>query len=156
MNSQISGLDWQILEALQEDGRSTVSQLSRQLNRSRNTISEHMTRLQDTGVLDQVSACVDVEKLGFGITAFIRLQASSTKHRDITDALLDLPEVAECHVLTGSDLVMLKVHARDMPHLRELVDGMTRFGSTETYIVFATLRDRVSVNPLLKRVAAGG
>lgn len=156
MSSQISGLDWQILEALQADGRTTVSQLSRKLHRSRNTISEHMTRLQDTGVLDQVSACVDAEKLGFGITAFIRLQASSSKHRDITDALLDLAEVAECHVLTGSDLVMLKVLARDMAHLRELVDGMTRFGSTETYIVFATLRDQVVINPALKRVATSG
>ena len=153
--ASLTGLDWQILELLQRDGRIRISALAATLSRSRSTISEHIARLQECGVLGSFSADVDEEKLGFGLSAFVRLHAPSTHHRDIVKAITGIPEVAECHVLTGSDLLMIRVVARDMPHLRELVDGFTRFGSTVTDIIFSTLKHRVQIDQRLRQSAQG-
>jgi Lrp/AsnC family leucine-responsive transcriptional regulator len=146
----LNGLDWQLLELLQQDGRMTVSQLARRLRRSRSTIAEHLAKLQEAGVLRGVSAQVDEERLGFGLSAFVRLQASSSEHRRIINAVIALPEVAECHVLTGTDLLMMRLVARDMPHLRELVDRLTVYGATQTDVVFSTLKSQLLIDTSLR------
>ena len=147
----LTGLDWQILELLQHVGRMKISDLAGTLSRSRSSISEHISKLRDSGVLSRISAQVDEEKLGFGVSAFVRLHAPSSRHRDIFNTITEIPEVAECHVLTGSDLLMMRVVARDMPHLRDLVDGFTHLGSTVTDVIFSTIKQQVKVDQKLRK-----
>lgn len=149
----VNDLDWRLLEAIEKDGRRTVSDLAADLGVSRSTVSEHLEQLKSTGVLRGFGADVDVERLGFGVSAFVRMTASSSQHRRVVAAVEDMPEVAECHVLTGRDLLMLRIIARDIAHLRSVVDGLTRYGDTQTDIVFATTRDRVSINARLRDAA---
>jgi Lrp/AsnC family leucine-responsive transcriptional regulator len=150
-NELLKGLDWQILELLQHDSRMTISEIASRLNRSRSSILEHIRTMQDAGILKSFSIEVDEEKLGFGIVAFVRLQASSSHHREIVSTIDQVPEIAECHVLTGSDLLMMRVVARDMSHLRELVDGFTKWGSTTTDVIFSTVKTRLQISPQLRR-----
>ncbi len=129
----------------------SISELASRLGRSRSNISEHLEKLQDAGVLSAISAQVDEQKLGFGISAFIRLQAVSSRHRQIVNVVTGLAEVAECHVLAGAELLIIRVVARDMPHLRELVDGLTKFGATRTDIIFATVKQQLQLDDALRQ-----
>lgn len=150
---KLKGMDWQILELLQDDSRMSVSELAGRLNRSRASISDHIRQLQESGILAAFTTRVSEEKLGFGISAFVRLHAGSARHREIVAAIDQIPEVTECHVLTGSDLLMMRVVARDMPHLRDLVDGFTRWGSTTTDVIFSTVKHAIRVGAPLRRAA---
>ena len=152
-NSAISALDWQLIELLQKNSRATISELAKSLNRSRSTITERLERLVESGVIQSFEAKVDSEKLGFGLKAFIRLSAGSQSHRQIVDVISKIPEVVECHVLTGSELLIIQVVAKDMAHLRTMVDGLTAYGSTQTDVVFATIKDGLVVNEKLKKLA---
>ncbi|MEP1742511.1 MAG: Lrp/AsnC family transcriptional regulator [Kangiellaceae bacterium] len=145
-NYSMTTLDWKILEKLQQDGRTSVSELAKNLNRSRSNISEHIEQLLSHGILKQFSITIDPEKLGFGVSAFVRLQASSKDHRKIINHVNDLPEVAECHVMTGSELLVMRVICKDMPHLRSLVDSLTQFGATQTDVIFATVKSEIKVD----------
>lgn len=147
-----SGLDWQILELLQSNGRVTVSEIAKQLDRSRSNIAERLERLHETGIIHKITADIDTEKLGFGIKAFVRLKASSHHHRKTINAITKLPEVSECHVLTGAELLLIQVIAKDMPHLRDLVDRLTQYGSTQTDIVFATVKNQIVVDVKLRKL----
>tara|TARA_R110001592_G_scaffold348797_1_gene643243 strand:+ start:218 stop:700 length:483 start_codon:yes stop_codon:yes gene_type:complete len=147
----LSGLDWQILHALQVNGRIPISDLATQLNRSRSSISEHIRKLQDMGVIEGFSVRINEEKVGVGLSAFVRLQADSSQHRKIVETVDQIPEVAECHVLTGTDLLMMRVVAKDMAHLRDLVDGFTRWGATTTDVIFSTVKHQLGASPLLRR-----
>lgn len=148
---QPGGLDWQILNALQNNARISISDLATQLNRSRSSISEHIRLLQDRGVIKGFSVQINEEGIGVGISAFVRLQADSSQHRLIVETVDQIPEVAECHVLTGTDLLMMRVVARDMPHLRQLVDGFTEWGSTVTDVIFSTVKQQLVISPQLRR-----
>ena len=94
---------------------------------------------------------VDEEKLGLGISAFVRLQASSANHRKIINAINDIPEAAECHVLTGSELVIIRFVAIDMAHLRSLVVNLTQYGSTQTDVIFSTVKSHLKINSELHK-----
>ena len=61
-----------------------------------------------------------------------------------------MPEVAECHVLTGSELVIIRLVARDMSHLRDLVDRLTVYGSTQTDVIFSTVKNNLKINEKLQ------
>jgi len=150
----LTGLDWQLLQLLQENGRMTVSEISTRLGRSRSNVSEHLKKLLDSGVLSAISTRLNEEKLGFGLSAFVRLKATSFRHREIVNAVVEMPEVAECHVLTGSELLIIRIVARDMPHLRDLVDGLTQYGSTHTDVIFSTVKDGLKVNHSLRKTLA--
>lgn len=150
-DSSLTSFDWRLLELLQVNGRMTISELANQLGRSRSNISEHLLKLQDTGILSAISTQIDEEKLGFGISAFVRLQATSAKHREIIEAITKVPEVAECHVLTGAELLIIRVVAINISHLRELVDGFTQFGATQTDIVFSTVKQQLTINQTLRK-----
>jgi Lrp/AsnC family transcriptional regulator, leucine-responsive regulatory protein len=149
----LTGLDWQILELMNSDGRISISDIANQLNRSRSSISEHIDQMRSQGIIKGSSTTLDAEKMGFGLKAFVRLSAPSSEHRTVIKTIIDLPEVQECHVLTGAELVIIQIVARDMPHLRGLVDGLTQFGSTQTDIVFATVKDKWHVSQKLREIA---
>ncbi|GJM08857.1 MAG: transcriptional regulator [Lysobacteraceae bacterium] len=146
-NAPLTGFDWQLLQLLQQDGRASISELAKQLGRSRSTVTEQIQRLRDMGVITGVAATLNEEKLGFGISAFVRLSAGSSRHRQIVSAVCEIPEVAECHVLTGSELLMIRLVAKDMAHLRSLVDTLTQYGSTHTDVIFSTVKSELKIDP---------
>lgn len=150
VNQSIDGQDWQLLMLLQHDGRMSISDIAKQLGRSRSNISERIEKLKDSGILQNISADINEEKLGFGISAFVRIQAGSNKHRKIVNALCDIAEVAECHVLTGAELVIVRVVAKNMPHLRLIVDGMTCYGETQTDVIFSSVKRKLVIEQSLK------
>lgn len=119
--------------------------LAEQLGRARNTIAERIERLQDDGVLKHFTVNLDQEKLGFGISAFVKLEAASVNHRKIVAAVCELKAVSECHVLAGDELLLIRIHAKDMPELRAVVDQLTQFGSTSTDIIFATVKSQLDL-----------
>jgi Lrp/AsnC family transcriptional regulator, leucine-responsive regulatory protein len=151
--NQLPGLDWQILEIINNDGRISISDIATQLNRSRSSISEHIEHMQLSGIIKGFSAEVDPEKIGLGLKAFVRLSAPSSEHRKVVNLVVDLPEVTECHVLTGAELLLIQIVARDMPHLRGLVDQLTQYGSTQTDIVFASVKQKLTINQKLRNIA---
>ncbi len=148
--SSLTTLDWKILGLLQENSRITVSEVASQLSRSRSNISEHFEKLREMGVIDQFSIVINEQKLGFGVSAFVRLAAGSKDHRRIINQLCNRPEVAECHVLTGSELVILRVVAVNMTHLREFIDQLTEYGSTQTDIIFSTVKHQLQATTSLR------
>ncbi len=147
---KLNGLDWQLLAALANDARATVSELAKSLGRSRSSITEHLKKLLELNVITNFGINIDEESLGVGLTAFVRLEADSSQHREIVETVVKIPEVAECHVLTGSDLLLMRVIARDMPHLRDLVDGFTAWGATSTDVIFSTVKSSLEISPALR------
>lgn len=149
-NQSMDSQDWQLLSLLQRDGRMSISDIANQLGRSRSNISERIEKLKDSGILQNISADINEEKLGFGISAFVRIQAGSSKHRKIINGLCELAEVAECHVLTGAELVIVRVVAKNMSHLRDIVDNMTCYGETHTDVIFSSVKRNLVIEQSLK------
>ena len=110
------------------------------------TVHARLARLVETGALRGFHADVDLERLGFGIQAMVRIQLreQGTGLGELAERLLALPQVLELYHVSGSEDLLLRVAARDTRSLRDLVvERLLEAGEArhvETSIVFEHLR----------------
>jgi Lrp/AsnC family transcriptional regulator, leucine-responsive regulatory protein len=136
MTGNLDPTDWAILAELQRDGRIALSELGRRVNLSASATTERVRRLESAGVITGYRAEVDLAKAGYAVLAVVRLKYPGNRHEPLHALLADRPEILECLRTTGDDCYTLKVAAASMPHLEELVNELTEFGSTTTNLVY--------------------
>ncbi|MDQ3991922.1 MAG: Lrp/AsnC family transcriptional regulator [Actinomycetota bacterium] len=130
---------WRILRELQEGARVTLSELGRRVALTPPAVAERIRRMEETGLITGYRAEVDLERLGLPITAFIRWTAGrGTDCKSLGDVTQDIPEVLECHRVTGEESYMVKVAVRSVEHLQDLIDRMMPYGETTTSIVLSS------------------
>lgn len=109
--------DIAIIRALQADGRQSNQALAEQVNLSPSPCLRRVRQLEEAGVIKGYAAIVDQEKYGLPLTLFVRITLERHK-RDAVDrfeeAIRALPEVIECHLLTGSADYLLRVVAANL------------------------------------------
>jgi len=127
----------EILSALQEDGRITFSELGKRVGLSSPAISERVRRMEEAGIIKGYRAIVDPEKLGYPITAAVRLSASRERQEDLLAFLKGRKEVLSCERVTGADSFLLKVIVTNVSHLESLLDLLSKFGQPVTSIVLS-------------------
>ena len=128
----------QILKALQENARISFSELGRRVGLSSPAVAERVHRMEEAGYIKEYRAIVNQDKLGFPITAFIRVTANVGKLKDADDMARTIPEVIEGHHLTGADGFILKVVVASMGHLEEIINQMSNYGQTTTSVVLSS------------------
>jgi Lrp/AsnC family leucine-responsive transcriptional regulator len=99
-------------------------------------------RLEDSGVILGYRAEVDAARLGYSITAFVRLKSVPQHYARFKHVVAGLAEIVECHHVTGEDSFQLKLVASSIAHLEELVGKLSAFGQTTTSIVLSTSLSR--------------
>ncbi|HEY7123976.1 MAG TPA: Lrp/AsnC family transcriptional regulator [Ktedonobacterales bacterium] len=129
---------WQILQALQEDARVSFSELGRRVGLSAPAVAERVRRLEEAGVISGYHAQVNMEKIGLTLSAFIRVSLSHERKVLLSVLAKDLPEVLECHSITGDDCLIMKVVVSSVTHLEELLHRLGQFGRTTTSVVLSS------------------
>jgi Lrp/AsnC family transcriptional regulator, leucine-responsive regulatory protein len=68
----------------------------------------------------------------------VRVKPAARQLHKIPELALQIPQVAECHRITGEDCFFLKVHLRSIDELGGLLDRFLDYGETTTSIVNAS------------------
>ncbi|MEV8442878.1 Lrp/AsnC family transcriptional regulator [Actinosynnema sp. NPDC051121] len=147
MTGNLDPTDWAILAELQRDGRIALSELGRRVNLSASATTERVRRLESAGVITGYRAEVDLAKVGYAVLAVVRLKYPGNRHEPLHALLAGRPEILECLRTTGDDCYTLKVAATSMPHLEQVVNDLTGFGSTTTNIVYSQTLPYRGVSP---------
>jgi Lrp/AsnC family leucine-responsive transcriptional regulator len=129
---------WQILQALQEDARISFSELGRRVGLSAPAVAERVRRLEEAGVISGYHAQVNMEKIGLPLSAFIRINSTNDRYILISALAKELPEVLECHRITGEDCLILKVVVSSVAHLEELINRLGPYGRTTTSVILSS------------------
>jgi len=123
-SKELDSSDLAILTELQEDARTSNSELAPRVGLSTSACLTRTNRLREQGVIRQFATIVDHEKVGFDIIAFAFVDLSPHSQQiatDFTAAVEKLPNVTESYHLTGVHDYMLKIVARNLPDYREFV-----------------------------------
>src|SRR5438046_2690395 len=107
-------------------------------------VAERMRRLERTGVVTGYRAQVDPRALGYELLAIVRVKPAPRQLPKIPELAAEIPQVVECHRITGEDCFYLKVYLRSIDELSGLLDQFLVYGETTTSIVNSTpipLRD---------------
>jgi Lrp/AsnC family leucine-responsive transcriptional regulator len=121
-----------------------IAELGRRVNLSSPAVAERLKRLERTGVITGYRAQVDPRALGYELLAIVRVKPGARQLPKIPELAAEIPQVVECHRITGEDCFYLKVYLRSIDELSELLDQFLVYGETTTSIVNSTpipLRD---------------
>jgi Lrp/AsnC family leucine-responsive transcriptional regulator len=156
-SNRISENDARILEVLQREGRRSYADIGADVGMSGASAHERVKKLESHGVIAGYAAVVDPRAIGFDILAFSWItQAPGTTSNDLTEAFAAIPEIEECHHITGEADYLIKVRARDTRDLERvlrLVQSTPNVFQTETDVVFSSGFER---RPLHVRAETDG
>lgn len=110
-------VDRRIIAALQRDGRQKLSRLSEQVGLSPTPLARRIARLERDGIITGYSARVDQDRMGLPLNIFIFVELESHTRAAISEfesALRRFDEVMECHLMTGTRDVLIRVVAADL------------------------------------------
>ncbi|MGF1498758.1 MAG: Lrp/AsnC family transcriptional regulator [Elainellaceae cyanobacterium] len=138
--------DLKVIHHLMVQGRITWSELAGLLELSAPATADRVRRLEERQVITGYAALVNPEFVGCSLAAFIAVTLDRPKHRDAFLKKVQLmPEVQECHHVTGDDDYFLKVRCRDTQDLERLISdelkSMTGVLKTRTTIVLSTAKE---------------
>ncbi len=141
-NDRLSTNDARILEILQRDGRRPYAELGAEVGMSGPSAHERVKKLEKRGMIQGYTAIVDPAAVGYGILAFTWItQAPGTAGTDLTEDLAAIPEIEDCHHITGEADYLIKVRARDTRDLERIlgqVQATRHVFTTETDVVFSS------------------
>jgi Lrp/AsnC family leucine-responsive transcriptional regulator len=141
-SERISTNDARILDVLQRDGRRPYADLGADVGMSGPSAHERVKKLEGRGVITGYAAIVDPRAIGYDVLAFSWItQAPGTVAHDLTEAFAAIPEIEECHHITGEADYLIKVRARDTRDLERVlrrVQSTQDVFQTETDVVFSS------------------
>lgn len=122
--STIDGIDRRILTEIQGNGRMTNQELSDRVGLSPSPCLRRLKQLEADAVIMRYVALVDPDKVGLGVTAFVRVRLDQQDDRHLSifeEAVSAMPEVMECYLMTGDADYQLRVVVSDLCAFEEFL-----------------------------------
>lgn len=136
--SLLDAVNRRILAALGEDARLSAAQLARRVGMSAPAVRERVKRLEETGVIRGYRLDVDPATIGLPVAAWVRIKPGPGQLSKIAELADRIPEVSECHRISGEDCFLLKVHVAGVEALEPVLDRLLLHGQTTSSFIVAT------------------
>lgn len=144
--------DFQILHHLQQDGRLSNIELSKRVNLSPTPCLNRVKRLEREGVITGYGAFVDPARLDAAMLVFVEVVLDRTTEdifAQFKQAVMGIPEVQECHLLSGGYDYLIKARVRDMAAYRsflgESLVSLPSVRETHTYVVMEEVKNTTAI-----------
>jgi len=142
----IDEIDAQILGILQDNARTTQSDIAKRVGLAPSAVLERMRKLEARGAIREYVAAIDPHLANRALLAFVSVKTSEYgPEQPSAVALARIPEVLEIHHVAGEDCFLLKVRAKDAEHLghmlRKQIASVPGVTSTRTTIVLETVKE---------------
>ena len=138
VHPSIDDIDCEILAELQANARIAFAELGRRVGLSTPAVIERVHRLEESKVILGYRTLVDPAKVGLPVRAFVHVTVAGDKLAKFAAVVRNLPEVLECHRVTGAESFIVQVAVRDVRHMEEVIDSMMPYVSTNTSMVLAS------------------
>jgi Lrp/AsnC family transcriptional regulator, leucine-responsive regulatory protein len=137
-SSLLDDINRRLLRELHADPRIAMSALARRVGMSAPAVTERVQRMERAGVITGYRMEVSPAALGLPVTAFARIRPTAGQLPKIAELAAGLPEVSECHRITGEDCFLIKVHAAAIEDLEATLDRFLLYGQTITSIIVSS------------------
>ncbi|MCK5775967.1 MAG: Lrp/AsnC ligand binding domain-containing protein [Bacteroidales bacterium] len=138
---QLDETDRLILQKLMKNARTPITLIARKLKISGAAIHQRLKRLSDAKVIIGSRFCLSPQGLGYQSLAFVGIQVNLTSdqtHHEVFDKIVNIPQVVECHSITGKYSYMLKIYAQSNENLKKIlvenIQSIPAVTSTETFL----------------------
>lgn len=141
VNMNVDELSLKILAVLQKNSRLSYSEIGRKVGLTQPAVAERIKKMEKSGIIKGYTIDIDNDSLGFNLMAYIHINIPGMLAHQMKKALeiaTNCPDVIECHRITGSDDIAIKVVLNSRPHLQRMIDMFAPFGEIKTTIIIAS------------------
>ena len=128
MEKELDNIDKSIIRILQENARTPVKDIAKEVFLSSPAVSARIERLEKRGILTGYHATVNPMLFGYHIKAFINLEVEPAQKKEFYPFIDRIPNVIECNCVMFQTTIQLDHFINELQH----------FGRTKTLIVFST------------------
>lgn len=137
--ADIDALDERILQLITKNARIPFLEVARECGVSGAAIHQRVQRLLNIGVVSGSEFIVNPQKLGYNTCAYMGIHLEKAKfHKQVVEALREIPEIVECHFTTGQYAIFIKIQTKTNKHLKQIIDenlqGVEGIARTETFM----------------------
>ena len=153
MEQHLDSIDRQLLQHLQQDARISNAELARRVELSPPGLQKRLRKLEELKVISQYVTLLNYEALGYEMLCFVQVTLQRHKPEMVIGfkaAVQDMPEVLECHFLTGEYDYLLKIVVRNRKQLEQFllekltpVPGMDKL---RTSVVLSEIKSTTAVS----------
>jgi Lrp/AsnC family transcriptional regulator, leucine-responsive regulatory protein len=136
--SLLDEVNRRLLGLLAEDPRLTASELARRVGMSAPAVRERIARLEQAGVIRGYRLDIDPAAVGLPVAAWVRVRPGPGQLPRIAVLAAQVPEVSECHRISGEDCFLLKVHVPTIEALEGILDQFLLYGQTTSSFIVST------------------
>jgi len=139
--------DIQLLDKLQENSRITNTELARHVGLSPSSTLERVKKLETSGLIDKYITLLNPRLAGYGCFTYVEVKLArhgETPVEDFFKSIADIPEVLECHHITGEADFLLKIATKDIPSYEDLIlhqlSALPNVQNLKTSVVLSTFK----------------
>ncbi|MEJ8824873.1 winged helix-turn-helix transcriptional regulator [Variovorax robiniae] len=150
--TELDRMDRKILDILQRDGRISMTDLAQQIGLSTSPCSERVKRMERAGVITGYHARVSPQALGKSLLVFVEITLSSKSAEvfdKVREELLHVPDVQECHLVSGSFDYLVKARLGGMDEYRSLLGDVLKklpvTAQSHSYVVMEEVKESLAV-----------
>jgi len=149
---ELDRIDRRILDLLQKDGRISMTDLAQKVGLSATPCTERVRRLEREGVITGYHARVKPQALGKNLLVFVEIKLSA-KSGEVFDRvkkeLIFVPEVMECHLVSGDFDYLVKARISEMGEYRRLLGNillrLPAAAESRSYVVMEELKETLYI-----------
>ncbi|TWI69666.1 Lrp/AsnC family leucine-responsive transcriptional regulator [Pseudoduganella lurida] len=145
-------LDRRILRILQDDGRVSMKDLAEAVGLSVTPAIERVKRMERDGVITGYHARLNPAALGASLLVFVEItlnQKSASHFEQFRREVLRIPEVQECHLVSGDFDYLIKARIREMAEYRKLLGDMLLnlpgAAQSKSYVVMEEIKETLAL-----------
>ena len=135
----IDDVDRKILSFLVKNARMPFLEIARECGISGAAIHQRVKKMENCGIITGSRLMVKPQALGLNVCAFIEVDLSqANSYAQVIEALKKVPEVVECHFITGKHALLLKLYCFSHDHLMQvlidIIQNLPGIERTETFL----------------------
>jgi Lrp/AsnC family leucine-responsive transcriptional regulator len=104
--------DIKILNLLQKNARLTYKEIADKINLTQTPVFDRIKRLENSGIISKYVTILNRKKVGTDLTVFNQvtmIKQTLEISQKFEEAIAKLPEVVECHFVSGGFDYLLKI-----------------------------------------------
>ncbi|MES2544889.1 MAG: Lrp/AsnC ligand binding domain-containing protein [Bacteroidota bacterium] len=142
-NENIDFINQQIIKILSADGRIAYSEIAKELKISNSLVHQRIKKMQETGIISGFSVVLSAKEIGYETITYTGITTKEAHFAySIAEKLKEVPEVVECHFVSGKYALFLKIIAANNEEFRKIlyekihiIEGV---GGTDSFISFGS------------------
>jgi len=141
-------LDTTIIKSLNENARKSYREIARELKVSLSTIANRVKKMERTGIIEQYIPVVNLEKVGYDLTAIINVKLAHGKLIEVQKKISKDNHVGAVYDITGDWDSLVIAHFKDRRDLNGFIKrvlSMEHVEKSSTQIVLNIVKDEKRV-----------